>query len=161
MAYDSNHSDRVLLKFFIGISDGLDDLMLEVSHPTDIVDNGKVCDIVKKAINGDISAQGIFLRCSKAIGSNDLSLLGYRLFEFGVATECRDLDNLSSFKEDLNQPKSAADDTTVLKEQTDLVRMSVGRDIEISWGLAQEEITDTSSNEVGQKAVSMEAIKNF
>jgi hypothetical protein len=37
MADDPNHSDRILLKSFVGVTDGSDDLSLEVSHPADVV----------------------------------------------------------------------------------------------------------------------------
>ena len=39
MADDSNHSDRVLLEPFIWIADCSDVMLLEVRHPSDVIDD--------------------------------------------------------------------------------------------------------------------------
>jgi hypothetical protein len=147
MADGPNHSDRVLLEFFIGIPDGSDDLPLKVSHPMDIVDDGEIRNIVKEAIDGDVPAKGIFLGCSKAICSDDLPIFD-RFFEFRMATKSGDFDDLSLSKKDLNQLESTADNTAVLEEEIDFVRASVGGDIEVFGDLPQKKIANASSYKV-------------
>jgi hypothetical protein len=160
MAEGPNHSDRVLLEFFVGITDGSDDLPLKVSHPVDIVNDGEIRNIVKQAINGDVTTKSIFLGCSKAIRSDDLPIFD-RFFEFRVATKSGDLNDLSLSKKDSNQLESTADDTAVPKKEIDFVRVSVGGDIKVFGNLPQEEIANASSYKICQKPMSMKAIKNL
>jgi len=54
MADDSNHSDRILLKSFIRITDRSDDMVLEVGDPPDVIYNGEISNIVEKAIDRDV-----------------------------------------------------------------------------------------------------------
>jgi hypothetical protein len=85
MADDANHSDRILLKSLVRIADGSDDPLVEVGYPANVVYNGKICDIVKKAVNGDVAPQGILCRCSKTLFSYELTLLGFCFFKFRSA----------------------------------------------------------------------------
>jgi hypothetical protein len=148
MADDSNHSDRILLKSFIGIADGSNDLMLEVSDSTDIVDNGKICNIVEKAINRDVSAQGILWRSSETFFSDDLAFFCFHFLEFRSAPESGYLNNLSSFKKNMGQSKPAANDPTISKESIDLVGVRIGGDIKVFGDLSEEEISNTSTDEI-------------
>lgn len=72
-----------------------------------------------------------------------------------------DLDDLSPFEKDLNQPKTAANDATVLEEDTDFVRVSIGNNVEIFGGLPEEEIPNASSHEIRQKPMSMKAVEDL
>jgi len=161
MANDANHSNRVLLKPFIRVADGADDLSLKIGHSADIVDDGEIGDVVEEAVHGDVSAEGIFLGCSEAVRSNDLPLFRDRFFEFRVTAKRGDFDDLPSLEKDLYQSESAADRAAVPEEKIDFVRVGVGGDIEIFRGLPQKEIANTSSDEIGQKTMSMEAVKDF
>ena len=148
MADNPNHSHRVLLKSFFRMTDSSDDLLLKIGHSTYIVDDWEICNIVKEAVDCNISAQGIFLRSPEVIRSNDLSIFGHGFFKFRVATKSWDLYDLSLSKKDLDQSKPTADDATVLEEKIDLVGVSVGGYIEVFRGLPQEEIADASPDQV-------------
>jgi hypothetical protein len=148
MAYDANHSDRILVKSFIRIADGLNDPMLEVSDSTDIVDNGKICNIVEKAINRDISAQGILCRGSKTFFSDDLASFCFHFLEFRSTPESGYLNDLSSFKKNMGQPKPASNNSTILKESIDLMGVRIGGDIKVFRELSEEEISNTSTDEI-------------
>jgi hypothetical protein len=78
-----------------------------------------------------------------------------------MTSKSGDLDDLSPFKKDLNQPKSAANDAAVLEEEIDLVGVSVGGNVEIFGDLPEEEIPNASSHEVCQKPMSMKAVENL
>jgi hypothetical protein len=136
MADDPDHPDRILLKPFIRVTNGPDDPSLEIGHPADMVNNGEICNIVEKAIDGDVSALGIVLRCSKTVCPDDIPFLRLYLLEFRTAPKRRDLDDLSAFEEDLNQSKSSTDDAAVSEKVIDLLGVSVGRDIEVFWDLS-------------------------
>jgi hypothetical protein len=66
-----------------------------------------------------------------------------------MTSEGRDLDDLSTFKKDMNQSKSATDDSAVFKEGTDLMGAGIGRNIEVFRDLSQKEVTNTSSDKIG------------
>jgi hypothetical protein len=41
------------------------------------------------------------------------------------------------------------------------MEVSIGGDIKVFWNLPEEKIADTSSNEVGYKSMTMEAVENL
>jgi hypothetical protein len=61
----------------------------------------------------------------------------------------------------VNQSESAADDPAVLEEGIDLMGVGISGDIKIFRGLPQEEIPDTSSNEISQKSMMVKAIEDL
>jgi hypothetical protein len=149
MADNPDHPDRVLFKFFIRIADGPDDLFLKIRYPVDIVNNREIRNIVEEAIDRDVTAQGILLRGPKAVSLENLPVIGERLFKFGMAPESGDLNHLSPFKEDMDQPEPSAYDPAVFKKGMDLMGVSVGGDIKILWDLSEEKIPDASTDEAG------------
>jgi hypothetical protein len=136
MTDDPDHPDRVLPEFLIRISDGSDDPPAKVFHPADIVKDGKICNIVEKAIDRDIPPEGIFFRCPKALCPDHLPIFDLFLFEFRVTSKGGDFDNLSFFEKDLNEPESPADDPAVPEKGIDLMGVSIGCHIEVFWCLA-------------------------
>jgi hypothetical protein len=72
MADHPNHSDRILLKSFIRVTDRSDDLPLQVGHPADAVYDREIRNVVKKTIDRDIPSQGVLRRRSKAVRPKDL-----------------------------------------------------------------------------------------
>ena len=148
MADDTDHSNRILLKSFIRIADGSNDLLFKVSHSADIVDDGEICNIVKKAIDRDVSSQGILFRCSKTFFSDNLTFFCLNLFKFRPTPKGGYLDDLSTFKKYMDQSEPAADDPAVFKEAIDLMGMGIGGDIKIFWNLSEEKIPNTSSDKI-------------
>jgi hypothetical protein len=66
-----------------------------------------------------------------------------------VTPESGDLNHLSPFKEDMDQPKATANDPAVFEESMDLMGMSIGGDIKILRDLSEEKIPDASPNKAG------------
>ena len=161
MADDPDHSDGVMFKPFVRITNGSDDSSLEVSHPSHTIDDGKICDIVKKAVNRNVPAQGVFLRGPETFRPNDFSFLVLCLLKFRMAAERGDLNDLSPFEKDMDQTKSPADNSAISKEGLDLVETGIGGDIEVFRDPSQEEIANAASHQVGQKTMSTEAIKDL
>jgi len=73
MAYDPNHPNRILLEFFIWVSNGLNDPLFEIGDSADIVDDREICNIVKETVNRNVPAVSILLRGSKTIGPDEIS----------------------------------------------------------------------------------------
>jgi hypothetical protein len=78
-----------------------------------------------------------------------------------VASEGGDLDHLSTLKKNLNQSKSPADGPAVFEEDIDLMKVSIGGDIEVFRNLPQEKIANTSANKVRYKSMSVKAVENL
>jgi hypothetical protein len=161
VAEDPNHSNRVLEKSFVRITNCSDDAPFEVSHPAHIIDNREVSDIIKEAIDGEITAQAVLLGCSKTVRSNNIPILCLDFFKFRTTSKSGDLDDLSAFEKDVNKPESATDDAAVSKQGIDLVGMGIGGNIEILRESSDKKITDTSTNKIGQKPVTMESVENL
>jgi hypothetical protein len=76
------HPGRILLKSFVRVTDGSDDVSLEVSHPTDVVYDGEVRNIIEKTIDRNVSPQGILRRRSKTVCPKDGPLRCLDLLKF-------------------------------------------------------------------------------
>jgi hypothetical protein len=161
MADDPNHSHRILLESFVGVTDRSDDLLLQVIHPTDVVYDGEISDIIEKTIYRDIPPQSILRRRSKTVRPNDIPFFCLDFFKFRSTPESGHFDGLSSLKENVNQSKSAADDPAVSKEGINLMGVGIGGHIEIFRGFSKEEIPDASADEISQETVSMKTVEDF
>jgi hypothetical protein len=54
MTNHADHPDGILLKPFIGITDGPDHPSFKISYPAHIVDQGKIRNAVEKAVDRDV-----------------------------------------------------------------------------------------------------------
>jgi hypothetical protein len=61
----------------------------------------------------------------------------------------------------MNQSKSSADDPAVFKKAINLMRVSIGGDIEILRGFPEEKIPNASPDEISQESMPVEAVKDF
>ena len=57
-----DHPDRVLMEFFVRISDAADDAVLEIFQPSDVIDERKIPGVVKNPVDRNIPPQGVFRR---------------------------------------------------------------------------------------------------
>ena len=161
MADDPDHPDRVLLKFFVRISDGANELSLEISRSSHVVDNRKIGDVIKEAIDRDVPAKRILRRGPEAVGPDDISLFGLNLLEFGVAPECGDLDNLLPFEENMNEAKPPANGPAVPEKGVNLMGMGIGGQVEIFWDPSEQKVPHTSADEIGQESMPVEPVEDL
>jgi hypothetical protein len=161
MADDPDHSNRVLLKSLIGITDRSDDLLLEVFHPADVVYDGEIRNIIEKTIDRDIPSQGILCRRPKTVCPDDLPFFGLDFLKFRSTPKSGYFDDLPSLEENMDQSESSADDPAVSKKGVNLMGVSIGGHIEIFRGFSEEKIPDASTDEISQKSVLMETIEDF
>jgi hypothetical protein len=148
MADDPNHSHRILLESFVGVADRSDDLSLQVGHPTDVVYDGEIGDIIEKTVHCDIPPKSILRRRSKTVRPNDIPFFCLDFLEFRSTPKSRHFDGLSSLKENVNQPESAADDPAVSKEGINLMGVGISGHIEIFRGFSKKKIPDASAYEI-------------
>jgi hypothetical protein len=57
----------------------------------------------------------------------------------------------------MDNPKSFPNDARVAKQLTDFFRVSICCDVKIFWGFAQQQITNTSADEVCLEAMVLQA----
>jgi hypothetical protein len=48
----------------------------------------------------------------------------------------------------MDQSEPTANDPTIFKESVDLMGVRIGGDVEVFWNLSEEEISDTSADEI-------------
>ena len=161
VADDANHSNRILLKPLIGVADGPDDPPLQVRHPTDVIQDGEICDIIEKTVHRHVSAQGILRRRSKTVCPYDLPFFCLYFFKFRSTPERGDLDDLSSSKKHMDQSESTTDDPAILKEGINLMRVGIGGHVEILRNLFEKKVPNASAHEIRQESMSVETVEDF
>ncbi len=161
MADDSNHSNGILFKPLIGVTNRSDDLSLQVGHSANIVQDGEIRDVVEKAVDRDIPAQSIICRRPKAVCSNDLPVFCLDFLKLRSTPKSGYLDDLSPFEKDVHQPESATDHPAVLEEGVHFVRVGIGGHIKIFWRLSQKKVPNASADEISKESVPMETVKDF
>jgi hypothetical protein len=133
---------------FVRVPDRSDDLSPQVCHPTDVVYDGEICDIIEKTVHRDVAPQSILCRRSKTVCPNDIPFLCLDFLKFRSTPESGHFDGFSSLKENLDQSESVADDPAVSKEGIDLMGVGIGGHIEIFRDFSKEKIPDASSDEI-------------
>jgi hypothetical protein len=161
MTDDANHSYRILLKSFVGIADGSDDPTVEIGYPAHVVYNGKICDIVKKAVDGDVPSKGILCRRAETLLSHKLALLRFCFFKFRSAPKRGQFDDFPSPEKDVDQSEPASDDAAVSEEIADLMRVGVRGHVEIFRDLSEKQIPYAATDEISQKPVSVKAVEDL
>ncbi len=146
---DPYHPDRIVLESFIRVPDHTNHLPIEIGHSTHIVDNRKIGNIVKEAVDCDVPAEGILYRRSETFTPDDLTFLRLYLFEFGPASKGGDFYDFPAFEKDMNQTEPAANHPAIFKEGLYLMGMGIGGDIEIFRRLSEKEVSNASSDQVG------------
>jgi hypothetical protein len=161
MADHPDHSNGILFESFLRIADRSDHPLFKILHPSHEVNDRKIGNIVKKTIDGNVAAKGILTGRSKTVCPDNRPIFGFNFFVLRSTSKSRNLNNLSSFKEDLNEPKPPPDDSAVPEEGVHLMGVGICGDIKILRDFSQKEIPDASSDEKGQESVVMETIENF
>jgi len=161
MTNGTDHSNGILKKPFVRVPDGPDDLPVEIGFPADIINDRKVSDIVKKAIDREIAPQGILRGCPETFCAKRFSGLCLNLFKFRPAPEGGDFNDLPTPEVDLDEPEPAADDAAVFKKGTYLLGMGIGGNIEIFWNPSEKEIPDAAPDQKGQEPMPMKAIEDL
>src|SRR5579859_4971109 len=119
---------------------------MKVGYAADIIDNLEGTRIVKERVDGEIAAEGIFLRRAKGVVVPDhwIVALGNVL---GTAAKSSDLDVLLTEK-NMNEAKTAADEARIAKQIAHLLRMCRGGDVEVLGPPPQHQIAHTAAHQV-------------
>ncbi len=152
----AQHSYGVLSEPYVGVANAADHAMLEVVKSADVIDNLEGTDIVEESVDGEVPSAGILLRRTECVvmmleegglfGGFTVGLVGVR-----GSPESACLDDLFA-EPDVSEAKAATDQKAVSEELPDLVGVSVGSDIEVLGGPAEQQVANAAADEVRDEA---------
>ena len=156
--YSAEHANRVLAETDPGITDAAYQSVFQIPKPVDIIDDGKIGNIVKESVYRKITSKGILPGCAEGVVRSDRPAI---TIELGDGPEGRDFDYLPPPEIDVGQAEPPADKAAVSEDLFDLVGVSGGADVEVFGFFPQQEIPDTPAYKVGDMAMAMETIKDL
>ncbi len=155
-----DHPDGIAVDATFRIADHADDRPVQILDAVDVIDDGLVTDVEKKAVDRQVTALRIFGHRPERIVGGQNRLRPFQVV-FVERPQGRDLDDLAMRKIDLDQPEPSADDGTVGKELADLARSGIGADVEILGLLAKVEVADAASDEIAGKTGCVEFFQDM
>jgi hypothetical protein len=160
MADDPDHPYRVLNEFFFGIPDAADDSLPEVLQPSHVIDQRKVGNIIKDAVNGDIPPEGVFARGPEGVFGLGQVVLAVFL-KLRTPPEGGDFNILPPREVDVGQAEPAADQAGIPENLPNLPGMGVGCHIKVFGGLPQKQIADASPYEISGEPLLVEPVEDL
>ncbi len=173
----SHHANRVFTESDLRITNRPYDSITQVFQTSDVVDDGKGGDVVKEGVYREIAPKGVFFGCAKRVVAVNQVIQRVRnavarrrsSLRRGVLTlfswrhlpaECRYLDDLLA-EFDVRKTKAAADDPAVPKQLLDLVGMGGRADVEVFGSPPDEQVANTSADQVRRVVGLAESIEHF
>ena len=150
-AHRAQDTDRVFGITPRRIADQFKLARLKVADAADIIDDGKIGDIIKQRVDCKIAPPDIIINIAVNIIADDAAILAVARALVGDmmrGAKCGDLDNLGP-KADMGQPETAADQTAIPKQLPDLLRPRVGHHIKILGRPAKQNIAHAAAHEIG------------
>jgi len=139
---------------------------LQIAHTADVVTHGKVGNAVIEAVNGEVTALGIFFNRAKDVVAQQhavLAALGdgaIGLLIVMMTTEGRHFDNLRP-EHHVREAETATHQAAVAEELAHLIRRGVGSDIKIFWFFAQQQVAHPAAYQVCFIARFIQTIEHF
>ena len=143
----------------------------QILHAADVVEDREIGDVVEQRVDREVAAEGVLDRGSEAVVAGDQQLRrgvggivrgdgGARNGEPGLAAEGRDLHHHVA-EEDVHQAEAAPDDPGVAEDPADLLRLGVGRDVEVLRLASEEQVADAAADHVGEIAGLLQTIEDL
>jgi hypothetical protein len=82
MTNHPDHANRILMESFSRVSDGPNNPLPEIGHPSHTVNDGKIGDIIKQAVDRNVTAHGVFFGGSEALRVDDFAFFCLEDFKF-------------------------------------------------------------------------------
>jgi hypothetical protein len=170
----TEHAHRVFSKSDIRVSDGTNKPLFKVPQSSAVVNDRKICNIIGKGVDGEVTAERILFRSSKEVVPENHSVLVLDVPQGAVSVAClfrgRVIGREGSpaergyfqdfiLKMEMGQPETATYEKAIAKKPLDLGRSGVCGYVEVLGGSAQEQVADTSTYKVGNKTVVMEPVE--
>ena len=133
----------VLVESFVGVADGANQMLFEVSLATYVVDDFVVDEVEEHSIDGEVAAKCV-LACvgEDYFGGSSSVVIGQ------IGTECGNLD-LALADEHNNYAKLGTDSYAARKKFGYRFWCGVGGNVIIVWDLAEQHIANTAAGEQG------------
>ncbi len=126
-----HHTDRVFAEANVRVSDRADEPGFEVVEAADVIDDGKVRDVVKEAVDRKVPAQRVLAGGPEGVVGSHENLGSVRDERLRPSPEGRDLDDFALGKQEVGEAEAPPDQAAIPEETPDLLGMSVGADVEI------------------------------
>ena len=152
MAQHPQHTHRVAYEAHRRVADHPDAAGLQVFHAIDEIHQGKVADVVKQGVDGQVPALGVLRRGAEGVVLGGRGVLVLDFVEFRTAPEGGDLDDVAAPKKDLDQPEALADDAAVAEEFAQFPGPGVSDHVEILGLSPQEQVPDPAAHQIGSIA---------
>jgi len=163
--HGAKHAHRIFPIALLGITNQADQAALEILHAADMIDDGKVPDVVIQGVDGEITPEGILFHIAVDIVAEDhaavvdIAVILTRLVH-RHGPEGGHFDDFGA-EEHMSQAKAPSDQATVAKQIANLFRSGVGGHIEILGLASQQEIANTSPNDIGLETGLFEAVEDL
>ena len=142
----AEHPHRILAVTRLGVTQQSQATCLQIRESADLIVQDVGLRIVVERVDREVASFDVFLERAVFIVGQDQS--GVRLLGFGGGTERCHLDDLPT-KAHVDDLEPLADRAGVPEEFEDLVGQRVGRDVKVFWRESQQQVADTTTNEVG------------
>jgi len=182
----AHHPHGVLEKSHAGVADRSHQAIPQIAQAADVVDDRERGDVVEKRVDGEVSAEGVFLGRAEGIVAVDQAIVralagefravigagrvfdrvvgGFRvdgqLGGIDLTPECRDLDRLRA-ELDVREPEAAPDDPAVAEELLDLMRMRRGADVEVLRAPAEQQIANAAADQVRDVMMFVQTVEDL
>ena len=158
----AHHAHRILLEANLGIANRTDDLLLDVRHAANPVNDAEVADVVEETVHREIAAIGVRLRRAEGVVLERtlrrmLDNLAHRL---GVLAESRRFNHLLA-KTDVRETEPTANQEAIAEGLLDLVGLRARPHIEILRLATHQQVTHAAAHEVARIAQLVQAIQDL
>ena len=128
-----------------------------------MVDDGKIFDVVKHAIDGKVATKSIFSRRTKDVFGKEKVLVRVvrQLLWAGLTAKGGDLNQIVTGESDMGQTKPPTDQKAVAKQFFDLFWGGIGGDVEILRLTLKEQVTHSAADQIGLIAVPAQPVEDL
>ena len=159
----AQHPDGVFPIALLRIADEPQDAGLMIVHAADVIDHGKIADVVIEGIDREIPPEGILLDRAVDVITQNPAILQNALIMRLLALQRPESGHFDDFLTEMHmrQTETTPDQTAIAKHPPNLLGMGIGHHIEVLGLAAQQQIADTAADQVGFEPGLLQSIQNF
>jgi hypothetical protein len=118
-------------------------------------------EIVKERINRKIATERVFVGFAEHVVASNQKIIVVDVVVDWVAAERGNLDHFASTEKNVGEAEAPTNDAAVAKNLAHVFGPCVRCDVEVFWATVEEQIANTTTNEVGLKAGALEPLNDF
>ena len=156
----AQHAHRILAIAQLGVADQAQLTPFQVLQPANIIDDRKIANIVVEPVDGEVAAKSIFLQRSiDVVRKNPTTVVAF----VGITDRATKRGHFENFATEANvgDQKTTPHQATTAEQSANLLGLGIGRDVEILWRHASQQIAHAATDHVGLVAGVLERIENL